>query len=85
MEVHESFRIVIIWVRVWISHPRNVHKYSDLVTMPIHRLNFILDLKVIIFNKINYQNYGVIWKIVKANFELIILPPYNKILMHKIL
>jgi hypothetical protein len=33
---------------------RDVHKYSDLVAMQTHRLNFILDLKAIIFNKINY-------------------------------
>jgi hypothetical protein len=62
-----------------------MHKDCDLVAMPMHRTYFILNLKTVILNKINYWNNNVIWKIFKVMSKFLVLPPCNEIVMNKIL
>jgi hypothetical protein len=60
-------------------------KYCALIVMPMHKLNFILDFKTIIFGKVNYWDHSVIWEWLNAIFELLILPLGNKVVPYKIL
>jgi hypothetical protein len=60
--------ILISWVRVWIPHPSDMHKYCALIVTPMHRLHFALDLKLtIVFSKVKFQSHNVIMD--PSNFE----------------
>jgi hypothetical protein len=61
-----------------------MYEHCALIVMPMHRMNFVLDLKVVVCNKINYQYQSVISKMLKAIFELLILPPSNKVVSYKV-
>jgi hypothetical protein len=79
--------IFIIWVRVWIPHLSDMHKYCALIVMPMHILHYVLDLKLtIVFSKVNFKAImsSLIQVILKAIFELLIMRPCNKIVMYKI-
>jgi hypothetical protein len=52
MVSHDGIWIHITWVKVWITHLRNMYKNSDLVIMQVHKLHFILNLKTIVFNEV---------------------------------
>jgi hypothetical protein len=41
-------------VKVWVPNLSNVDKNGHLVVMPVHGLDFILNLKVVVFCEINY-------------------------------
>jgi hypothetical protein len=69
----------IMWIMVWVFHPHNVDKNGDLVTMLVHGLHFIMDLKAIVLCKIYHRNYSIIYKSLKAILEHCILPSCHKI------
>ena len=60
-----------------------LYKNGNLLWMPIHALNFILNFKAIILNKIYYRDYSVFIKCWEMLLELWILPPSNKIVLYK--
>jgi hypothetical protein len=70
-------------VKVWVPNPSNVDKNGHLVDMLVHGLHFILNLKAIVFYKINYWNYNVIREILKAKLEHLVLPSSNKVVVGK--
>ncbi len=51
----------------------------------MHTLYFILNFKAIVFSKIDYRDNNVIWKGFKAIAKLLVMPPCNKVMTHKIL
>jgi hypothetical protein len=83
--LHNNAWILIIWVRIWIFHPWDMHKYCAIIIVPMHRLNLILDFKTIILGKVNYRDHSVIWEWLKAIFELLIFPLGNKVVPYKVL
>jgi hypothetical protein len=70
-------------INVQVPHPWNVDKDYDLVIMPMHGLNFILNFKGLVFCKIDYSNYCVIWEILQIRLEHLFLPPCKKIVACK--
>lgn len=62
-----------------------MHKYCALIIMLVHRLHLVLDLEAIIFNKVDYSHHIVIQEMLKAIFELLILPHGNKVVLYKVL
>jgi hypothetical protein len=52
--LHVGLSGFIMRVRVWIPNPSNVDKNGHLVVMLMHGLHFILNLKVVVFCKIDY-------------------------------
>lgn len=85
MIFHQRLKIRVMRIRIWVSHPTNVHKNGDLITMLVHTLHFILDFKTIISSKINYWDHYVNYKVLKTGFELNILPSGHKIMANKVL
>ena len=63
--------------------PHDLNKCCDLVAMPMFRVHFILNLKGVIFSKVNDKDHGVTRENLKACLELLILLFYNKTMFHK--
>jgi hypothetical protein len=63
----------------------NVYQCVDLIAMPMHRLYFILHLKRMVFSKVHNVNNCVSREGDNISFELLILPPWYKIMLDKIL
>lgn len=57
----------------------NVNKYSDLEREPVHFLDFILTLKIIVFCKVNHRKEHFLREGKKALFDLFILPSKYKV------
>lgn len=57
---HEGFGSFIIKIKAWVPDPRNVNQNGHLITMLVHGLHFVLNLKAIVFYKINYKNHHII-------------------------
>jgi hypothetical protein len=57
----------------------NVNKYSDLEKEPMHLLDFILTLKIIVFYKVNHRKDHFLREGKKAFFDLFILPSKYKV------
>ncbi len=51
---HASSSGLVMRVKVWVLNASNVDKNGHLVAMPVHRLHFILNLKVVVFYEIDY-------------------------------
>jgi hypothetical protein len=77
---HDRVYIFIMWIKVWVFHPRNVDKNGDLVAMLMHGLHFILNFKDIVLCKIYHKNNSIIYKILKAKLEHCILESCHKIM-----
>jgi len=82
---HDRVYIFIMWIKVWVFHPRNVDKNGDLVAMLMHGLHFILNFKAIVLCKIYHKNNFFIYKILKARLEHCILESCHKIMVGKVL
>lgn len=76
-------RILIIWVIIGVKIVWNMNQYKNLVGVPIHWLHFILNLKCIVFHKINYKNFAIIWERLHTSFKFLVLPFSTKLCLTK--
>jgi hypothetical protein len=74
---------LIMWIWVRVSDICYVYKDTNLVAMPVHGLDFILDLKRIIFSIVNDGHHCVCGRGPQARPKLLILPLRHKTMTHK--
>jgi hypothetical protein len=70
---------------MWIMMISCVHQYIDLITMPMHSLDFVLGLKSIVIYKVYDKYHCLKRERFNTTFELFILPSRNKIVLNKVL
>ncbi len=68
---------------VWISLPSYLHQDCHLVAMLMHVLQFVLNIKIVVFDEINHWHNYVTRKILQATLELYVLPLRHKIVLDK--
>jgi hypothetical protein len=73
MILHDYNRNFIMQINIRIVLLSNVYQNCNMVVMPMHKLHFVLNLKIVIFNKIDCKNHSITWEIFQGWFELLVL------------